>query len=63
MSEIKIFYKDKEKIKVARTISALKELDKKDIILTIPSTAKDNKTVRVLKIPKTESSVRKVFIQ
>ena len=32
MSEIKIFYKDKEKIKVARTISALKELDKKDII-------------------------------
>ena len=32
MSEIKIFYKDKEKIKVARTISALKDLDKKDII-------------------------------
>lgn len=32
MSEIKIFYKDKDKIKVARTISALKELDKKDII-------------------------------
>ncbi|MCR5050354.1 MAG: magnesium/cobalt transporter CorA [Paludibacteraceae bacterium] len=32
MSEIKIFYKDKEKIKVARTISALRELDKKDII-------------------------------
>ena len=32
MSEIKIFYKDKEKIKVARTISALKELDKKDIV-------------------------------
>ena len=32
MSEIKIFYKDKEKIKVARTISTLKELDKKDII-------------------------------
>ena len=32
MSEIKIFYKDKEKIKVARSLSALKELDKKDII-------------------------------
>ena len=32
MSEIKIFYKEKEKIKVARSISALKELDKKDII-------------------------------
>ena len=32
MSEVKIYYKDKEKIKVARSISALKELDKKDII-------------------------------
>ena len=36
--------------------------DEKDIILTFTSTAKDNKTVRVLKTPKTESSVRKVFI-
>jgi len=32
MSELKIFYKDSEKIKVARSINALKELDKKDII-------------------------------
>jgi len=32
MSELRIFYKDAEKIKVAKTISALKELDKKDII-------------------------------
>ncbi len=32
MSEVKIYYKEKEKIKVARSISALKELDKKDII-------------------------------
>jgi magnesium transporter len=32
MSELRIFYKDNEKIKVAKTISALKELDKKDII-------------------------------
>ena len=32
MSEVKIYYRDKEKIKVARSISALKELDKKDII-------------------------------
>ena len=32
MAELKIFYKDSEKIKVARTISALKQLDKKDII-------------------------------
>lgn len=30
--ELKIFYKDNEKIKVARTLTALKELDKKDII-------------------------------
>ena len=32
MSELRIFYKDNEKRKVAKTISALKELDKKDII-------------------------------
>ena len=32
MSEIKIFYKENEKIKVAKTIDKLKELDKKDII-------------------------------
>lgn len=32
MSEIKIFYKENEKIKVAKTINKLKELDKKDII-------------------------------
>jgi len=32
MAELRIFYKDNEKIKVAKTISALKELDKKDII-------------------------------
>lgn len=32
MSELRIFYKDAEKIKVAKTLTALKELDKKDII-------------------------------
>ena len=32
MSELKIFYKENEKIKVAKTINKLKELDKKDII-------------------------------
>ena len=32
MAELKIFYKDTEKIKVARSITALKQLDKKDII-------------------------------
>jgi len=32
MAELKIFYKDSEKIKVARSITALKQLDKKDIV-------------------------------
>ena len=32
MAELRIFYKDSEKIKVARSITALKQLDKKDII-------------------------------
>jgi len=32
MSELRIYYKDNEKIKIAKTINALKELDKKDII-------------------------------
>ena len=41
---------------------AVEALNSKEIILTIPSTKKNNKTVRVLKTPKTESSARKVFI-
>lgn len=32
MSELKIFYKDNEKIKIAKTLTALKQLDKHDII-------------------------------
>ena len=32
MSELRIFYKDNDKIKVAKSISALKQLDKKDIV-------------------------------
>jgi len=32
MSELRIYYKDSDKIKIAKTINALKELDKKDII-------------------------------
>jgi len=32
MSELRIFYKDNEKIKVAKSITALKQLDKHDII-------------------------------
>ena len=41
---------------------AIDELDSKDVILVFPSTRENNKTVRVLKTPKTESSIRKVFI-
>ena len=41
---------------------AVEVLNAKEIILTFSSTKKNNKTVRVLKTPKTESSARKVFI-
>ena len=41
---------------------AVEALNSKEIILTFPSLKKNNKTVRVLKTPKTESSARKVFI-
>ena len=41
---------------------AVEALNSKEIILTFPSQKKNNKTVRVLKTPKTESSARKVFI-
>ena len=36
--------------------------DGKDIILVFPEESSRNKTVRVLKLPKTDSSVRKVFL-
>lgn len=42
--------------------NAVDVLNSKDIILTFPSMRKNNKTVRVLKTPKIESSIRKVFI-
>ena len=41
---------------------AMEELDKKDIILIFPPETKRCTTVRVLKTPKTESSIRKVFL-
>ncbi len=41
---------------------AVDVLNSKDIILIFPSQKKNNKTVRVLKTPKTESSNRKIFI-
>lgn len=41
---------------------AMQELNSREVILIFPTTKKNNSTVRVLKTPKTESSVRKVFI-
>jgi integrase len=41
---------------------ALEELDKKDVIFVFPEERKTCKTVRVLKKPKTTSSIRKVFL-
>ncbi len=51
---------NKEVERVSR--QAIDELRSKDVILIFPTIKKDNKTVRVLKTPKTESSIRKVFI-
>lgn len=42
--------------------NAVKELNSKDVILVFPSQRKNNTTVRVMKTPKTESSVRKIYI-
>ena len=41
---------------------ALKQLSKKDVLFVFPEQKKTNTTVQVLKTPKTESSVRKVFL-
>ena len=41
---------------------AVQELNSKEVILIFPSQRKNNKTVRVLKTPKTDTSERKVYI-
>lgn len=41
---------------------ALVELDGKDVMTVFPERSKTNKTVLVLKTPKTDSSIRKVFL-
>ena len=43
-------------------MEAVEELDSKEVILIFPSQRKNNKTVRVLKTPKTDTSERKVYI-
>ena len=44
------------------TKEALEELNSKEVILVFPSQRKNNKTVRVMKTPKTENSERKIYI-
>ena len=51
---------NKELQRVSKT--AMKELDQKDILLVFPQESVRCTTVRVLKTPKTESSIRKVFL-
>ena len=44
------------------TKEALEELNSKEVILVFPSQRKNNKTVRVMKTLKTETSERKIYI-
>ena len=53
-------YVNKEVQRVSK--KALEELDQKDVIVIFPEERKTNKTVRIMKTPKTESRVRKVFL-
>ncbi|MDO4647031.1 MAG: tyrosine-type recombinase/integrase [Eubacteriales bacterium] len=53
-------YVDKELQRVDKDV--IQELHGKDVILIFPEESKLTKTVRVLKLPKTESSVRKIFL-
>jgi len=53
-------YINKEYQRVSK--EAVDSLDGKDILVVFPSKGKLCKTIRVLKTPKTESSIRKVFI-
>ena len=60
LSLIHIFYINKETQRVTK--ETLKSLVEKDVLLVFPSQHKTNKTVQILKTPKTESSIRKVFL-
>ena len=53
-------YVNKVVQRVAKT--ALKQLDKKDVIFVFPEDSRRCSTVRVLKKPKTKSSIRRIFI-
>ena len=51
---------NKEEQRVKKSV--MSELNQKDVIMTFPENDISNKTVLVLKAPKTKSSIRKVFI-
>lgn len=53
-------YVNKELQRVSK--EAITQLNGKDVLLTFPEESKKCKTVRILKTPKTESSIRKVFL-
>lgn len=53
-------YINKEAQRVTK--ETLKSLEGKDVLLVFPSQHKNNTTVQILKTPKTESSIRKVFL-
>lgn len=53
-------YINKELQRVSKT--ALSVLDKKDVLRVFPDTSEANKTILVLKKPKTATSTRKVFL-
>ena len=53
-------YINKETQRVKK--ESLKDLEGKDVLLVFPSQHKNNTTVQILKTPKTESSIRKVFL-
>lgn len=53
-------YVNKELQRVQR--ESITQLEGKDLILVFPSEYKNTSTVRILKTPKTESSVRKIFL-
>ena len=49
-------------LEITLQIAELNALDGKDVLLVFPTNHKKNSTVRILKTPKTESCVRKIFL-
>lgn len=53
-------YVNKELQRVSKSV--MKTLEKKDVLRVFPELRESNKTVLVLKKPKTETSTRKIFL-